>query len=427
MRDDQSLFAYEEALAGQILVSPSLIDQDGFEPLLFHDLGLRAIIEAVATVRNSGRKPDDLLLLDALQKQGREDLVPRLAGLQHRSPANSGFYIEKLQERQQAGDLRHALAKAIEDLDQHDVKAPRVADQLFQDVTAAMRNTTESADSSLIAALPRWGDELNARIMQRKSKTLVEIGTGIRSVDVVTGATHPGEIYIIAARPGCGKTALALQSAKYCSLNLGLRAAYFSLEMLQSELIDRLIANERVAVLRDIRDGRLDEEAIIPVLDAMDRVRGAPLAIYDGRHDLSLLRSRIRREKALNGLSVAFIDYLGLVDLDAKSKSPRWEKIGDLSRALKLLTQELKIAIVLCVQLGRGADGAAPTLADLRDSGSLEQDADTVLLLHRPDEKEQPQTMGPGMCRIVANVAKNRHGITGRVHLTFDGDHVRFY
>jgi len=414
---------YEEALAGQILANPNLVDQDGVDPILFHDSCLREIVAAVVEVRNSGRKVDELLLIDVLRRHGKEDLAPRLASLQRRSPANADFYIDKLQERRRAASLGDALAKAKEDLEQHNVGASQVADQLFQDITAAMRLCSESADQSLMAALPRWGDELNSRIMRRESNTLVEIGTGIRSIDAITGPTHPGEVYIIAARPGCGKTALALQAAKHCSLNLGLRAAYFSLEMLQPELIDRLIAQEKVATLRDIRDGRLNDETLMSVLDTMDRIRKAPLSIYDGCHTLSLLRSRIRREKSVNGLSVVFVDYLGLIDLDSTSKAPRWEKIGDISRAIKLLTQDLKIAIVLCVQLGRGADGSTPTLGDLRDSGALEQDADVVLLLHRSDN--QPQE-NDGFFKVIANVAKNRHGRTGRIGLSFDGEHVKF-
>lgn len=304
--------------------------------------------------------------------------------------------------------------------------ASQVTDQLFQNVTAAMQLCAESVDQSLAAVLPQWADELNTRIMQRSSRTLVEIGMGIRAIDVLSGPIHPGEVFIIAARPGCGKTAMALQAAKHCSLDLKLRTAYFSLEMLQAEMIDRLLAQEKVATLREIREGRLDSDGVRIVMDGMERVRAAPLAIYDGRHDLSLLRSRLRREKAVYGLSVAFIDYLGLLDLGTNNKAPRWEKIGDISRALKLLTQELKIAIVLCVQLGRGADGSEPTLGDLRDSGSLEQDADRVLLLHRPDAKTQEgESDIPD--RVLANLAKNRHGRTGRVNLNFDGEHVRFY
>lgn len=194
--------------------------------------------------------------------------------------------------------------------------------------------------------------------------------------------------------------------------------------MLQPEIIDRLLAQEGCATLRQLREGRLTDEETAPVIDAMEVLRSAPLAIFDGRHDLVFLKERIRREKAIHGLRLVVVDYLGLLDLGQPGKVPRWERVSEASRALKVLALELQIVVLLAVQLNREADGGAPTLGALRDSGALEQDADRVLLLHRTEEKK---TEDKQYSRIFVDLAKNRHGRTGRIELMFDGEHVKFF
>ncbi|GEM_PF-2516889 len=342
-------------------------------------------------------------------------LAVALAGIEPRSAANAQFYAEHLRERLRAHGLILSLSHAKELLDRGEPTAS-VIETLFMGATAAMQAAPEAVDNSASRLIQDYGQALTAKIEARKLRSLIEIGFGVRALDALSGAIHPGEIVIIAARPGTGKTSLALQTAMHCAGTLGLPSAFFSLEMLKNEVLDRLLAQKGVATLRDLRDGRIDIESIY---SAMVELGQSPLSIYDGRHDLGLLRARLRREKALHNLQVAFLDYIGLIDAGSMGKAPRWERIADISRSLKLLALELKIAIFVVAQLNRDADGTEPTLGSLRDSGSLEQDADRVLLLYRPNSSNDDP-------RTIAHLAKNRHGRTGRLDLSFSGKVVRF-
>jgi len=225
---------------------------------------------------------------------------------------------------------------------------------------------------------------------------------------------------VVAARPGAGKTAMGLGTAAHVALDMGGPTAVFSLEMNRQEVLDRLISGRSRFTLGRLRGGNIGTNDYTDLLKAGEPFRAAPLAIYDGPHGLGLLRSRIRRESAVHGLRFAVVDYLGLLDLGAGGSIPRWERVGEASRTLKLLALELGLTILLCVQLNREADGREPSLGQLRDSGAIEQDADRVILLHRRYDDE-------GEIRPVsAIVAKNRHGSTGRAELMFEGAHSLF-
>ncbi|OQB98784.1 MAG: Replicative DNA helicase [Spirochaetes bacterium ADurb.Bin110] len=408
-------YAYETALLGQVLNIPSIIEEHSISAELFEDRNYRTIFEAVQRARNKGLKPDLLTIGEELRTVGREDLAVALAGIEPLSAANAQFYTEQLRERLRSYNLSLSLSYAKELLERGEPTLS-VVENLFTSATAAMQAAPETVDNSASRLIQDYGQALQAKIKARKERSLIEIGFGVRALDAFSGAIHPGEIVIIAARPGTGKTSLALQTAMHCAGTLRLPSAFFSFEMLKNEVLDRLLAQKGAAMLRDIRDGRVDIDSIYT---AMVELGELPLSIYDGRHDLGLLRARLRREKALHNLQVAFLDYIGLIDAGMMGNAPRWERIAEISRSLKLLALELKIAIFIVAQLNRDADGTEPTLGNLRDSGSLEQDADRVLLLYRPNSSGDDS-------RIIAHLAKNRHGRTGRLDLNFSGENVRF-
>jgi len=192
------------------------------------------------------------------------------------------------------------------------------------------------------------------------------------------------------------------------------------MEMRRDEVLDRLVAQSGAANVSALRGGYVADRQLEAVNEEANRLYQAPLSIYDGAQSLASIRSRIRREVAVHGLSIACIDYLGLIDTGSGSKTPRWERIGEVSRNLKLLALELGIVIVEVVQMNREADGIEPTLGVLRDSGAIEQDADRIIMLHTKEQEEK------GPRQVIAIVGKNRHGPTGRVSLMFDGQHVLF-
>ena len=144
------------------------------------------------------------------------------------------------------------------------------------------------------------------------------------------------------------------------------RRPFFSLEMSRQEVFDKLLAGRSRITLGRFRGGKIGERDYHDIFAAAEELRASPLAVYDGPHGLGLLRSRIQRENAVRGLRFAVIDYLGLLDLGAGDGVPRWERIGEASRTLKLLAIELHLTILLCVQLNREADGREPSLGQLR-------------------------------------------------------------
>lgn len=407
---------YERVLLGQILNKPSIIEEHSITAQIFEERDYRTIFDAIQTTRNQGLKPDLLTVSEELRHGGNGDLPALLADIEPVSAANAPFYVEALRERLRAHDLLLSIMQGRELLECGE-PAASVLETLFASATAAMQAAPEALDNSASRLIEGYARSLQAKIEARADHSLVEIGFGIRALDALSGAIHPGEIVIIAARPGTGKTSLALQTAMHCAGTLGLPSAFFSLEMLKNEVLDRLLAQKGVATLRDLRDGRVNFDSIYA---SMLELGGAPLSIFDGRHDLGLLRARLRREKALHNLQVAFLDYIGLIDAGIMGKAPRWERIAEISRSLKLLALELKITIFIVAQLNRDADGVEPTLGSLRDSGSLEQDADRVLLLYRPNSSSNDP-------RTIAHLAKNRHGRTGRLELAFNGENVRFF
>lgn len=409
---------YELALLGQILSKPSIVEEYSITAQFFDNPAHRGIYNAIQETRNKGLKPDLLTISDELEHTGHGDLTSTLAGIEPCSTANAEFYAEVLRERLRADGLKTSLIQARQSLEQGE-SSDSIVETLFSNATTAMQAAPETTDNSIAHLIEDYSVDLQSKIRARREHSLTEIGFGIRTLDALSGAIHPGEVIIIAARPGTGKSALALQTAMYCAESLKLQTAFFSLEMLRNEILDRLVAQKGAASLRDIRDGRVTFNTLYSSLLEIGEL---PFAIYDGRYDLGLLRAQLRREKALHNLKVAFLDYIGLIDAGNMGQAPRWERIADISRNLKLLALELKITIFIVSQLNREADGQEPMLGSLRDSGSLEQDADRVLLLYRPNSGNE----GNENYRTVAHLAKNRHGRVGRIDLTFNGPNCRF-
>lgn len=403
---------YENAILSQILWKPSIVEEFLITSELFDDHDNQAIFDAIQAVRNKGLKPDLITVSDELREKGHDDLVSHFASIEPTSPANCDFYVEQLRERQRKNAVRYSLLVAKDALE-HGESSAEIIDKLFSDATKALQNASEISQGDIVRVVEDYASSLQKKIEARRSGTLVEIKTGIRGLDALAGAIHPGEVCIVAARPSVGKTALATQIAIY-NARRGLPCAYFSLEMTKDEIIDRILVQIGAAPLRELRNGMVDFEQIHESLVELGEM---PLAVFDGRHDLGLLRARLRREKAVHNLQIAIVDYLGLLDIGAAGKVPRWEKIGEISRNLKLLSIELKIVLFLAVQLNRDAEGKEPTLADLRDSGTLEQDADKVILLSRPDDNSETRKL---------HLAKNRHGRTGKIELHFTGEYCRF-
>jgi len=254
---------------------------------------------------------------------------------------------------------------------------------------------------------------------------LTGVPTGFARLDELTNGLHPGQLVIVAARPALGKSTLALDMARAASIKHHMPTIFFSLEMGRSEIAMRLMAAEATISMQDMRKGRLGGDDWTKIAATRGRINDAPLYIDDSPNmSLVEIRAKCRRLKQKVGLKLIVIDYLQLMTSGKRVES-RQQEISEFSRALKLLAKELGVPVIALSQLNRGPEQRAdkrPALSDLRESGSIEQDADMVILLHRESayDRDQPN---PDADFILA---KHRNGPTDTVTVAFHGRYSRF-
>ncbi len=267
-------------------------------------------------------------------------------------------------------------------------------------------------------------DEMEA-ISSRGGK-LAGVPTGFAELDELTNGLHPGQMIIVAARPGAGKSTLALDLARSASIKNGLASVIFCLEMSQIEITMRLLSAEASIPLSHIRGGRMSDDDWSRVATKMGQVSEAPMFIDDSPNlTMMEIRAKARRLKQRHDLKLVVIDYIQLMTSGKKVESRQLE-VSEFSRQLKLLAKELEVPVVALSQLNRGPEQRTdkkPMLSDLRESGSLEQDADMVVLLYRPDlyDKESDRAGEADF-----DVAKHRNGPTKSITVAFQGHYSRF-
>jgi replicative DNA helicase len=255
---------------------------------------------------------------------------------------------------------------------------------------------------------------------------LTGVPTGFSDLDVLTNGLHPGQMVVIAARPGMGKSTLALDFARAAAIRNSMTTVLFSLEMARNEITMRLLSAEARVPLQTMRTGQMNDDDWARLARRMSEVADAPLYIDDSPNmSMMEIRAKCRRLKQRHDLKFVIVDYLQLMS-SPKRVENRQQEVSDLSRSLKLLAKELEVPVVALSQLNRGPEQRTdkkPMLSDLRESGSIEQDSDVVILLHREDvyERESPRA---GEADLI--VAKHRNGPVATVTVAFQGHYSRF-
>jgi replicative DNA helicase len=241
------------------------------------------------------------------------------------------------------------------------------------------------------------------------------IQTGYYEIDRKIGGLQDGELILIGARASIGKTAIALNMAENIARE-DIPVGFMSLEMSGTLLAERLLCDRASISLGKVKAGMFSESEFSRLNDAGETIYQYPLYIYDySNASLFDLKLKARRMKRAKDIKVLFIDYISLITV--AERKPHWEKVGDISRELKSLARELQIPVVALTQVNRDAEGREPSLADIRYSGSLEQDADVVIFIHRDRDSSEAKI----------RVAKNRQGPCGGMKLYFDAGKMRFY
>ncbi len=275
-------------------------------------------------------------------------------------------------------------------------------------------------------------------LMERVQHGNIEgVKSGFSRLDDMTGGFRPGEYIVIGARPSVGKTAFAISMAIDIAIHRKISTGFFSAEMTSMAIMERILSAEANVDSKRIRNALLRAQDTNAIIDAASRIYEGKLLIQDTPNiKLFDLRSQARRMKREKGIEILFIDYLSLLNPESGPNVPRHEQVAEISRSLKALARELRIPIVALSQVSRDAEGKEPNLANIRESGSVEQDADVVVFLHRDRLSDSDERNGEGEQPIMMNgfpvqetkviLAKQRNGETGVITMGFQKQLVRF-
>jgi replicative DNA helicase len=427
--------------AEQAALGALLLDEDAITVVIqylraddFYSNANRRVYEAVLNLFNQGRKADIITVTEALRQAGTLDTsggAAYVASLTNVVPssANVDYYAQIVKDCSTRRALlrisAEATAQSFDESRESRVILEETQQRLFDlsdnRQTLTFKNTQE--------IIPKAIDRIQTLFNNKDAYT--GIPSGLEKLDDMTSGFQNSELIIIGARPSMGKTALALTMAANMSIHNKKRKipiAFFSLEMSDIALVMRLVSSEARIESTKIRAGLLKSSDFDLIYKAADRIYNAPFYIGETPNmKLMDLRAQARRARIQYKVEIIFIDYIGLISSD-NNLIPRYEQVAQVSRSLKSLARELDIPIVALSQVRRDAEGKRPNLSDIRESGSIEQDADLVMFLNTAedtDKKFAKELPSDGML-MELNVAKQRNGPTGPVKLVFLKKYTRF-
>jgi replicative DNA helicase len=394
----------------------------------------RQIFEAIGSLAGNGRPCDAVTVSEQLQRTGLLEEVGGLAYLgtlvrDTPTAANVRAYGAIVRERALLRKLIRAgtdIASSV--FSDEGLTASELVDRAEQRVFEIAEEGTGSRDGaqSAKALLPALIDQIDS--WHSNPDSLRGLATGFHDFDKVTGGLRPGDLVIVAGRPSMGKTTLAINMAENAALDRKTQASVvvFSMEMPSDQLLTRMLSSVGNVPLNAIRSGRIADEDWVRLTSATGQLSQARIFI-DETPALTPtdLRARARRLKREHGLHLIVVDYLQLMHVPG-TKENRATEIAEISRGLKALAKELACPVIALSQLNRGVEQREhkrPVMSDLRESGSLEQDADMILLIYR-EEVYDKNTTKKGVAEI--DLAKHRNGATANFQLTFQGEFSRF-
>jgi len=414
------LLDQDAALLGTELVTDDMFYREGHRRLFRAMVGLverRSVIDPVTLRDELGRRGE----LDAVGGQeylaDLVDAVPTTANLEYHArivkdkailrrliEASTGIITEAYDGRSTASDL----------LDKAESRIFQISQERGSEGFSRLKEML-------------WPTMERIEALQRSGKSITGVPSGFLDLDRMTSGFQASELVIVAARPSMGKTAFCLNVATHAAVE-GQGVAIFSLEMSRDQLVQRMLTAEARVDSQRVRQGGLRDTDFTNLARAAGVLQGCPVWI-DDTPSLSLLemRSKARRLKAENDIKLVVVDYLQLMRSPEYAEN-RVQEISDISRSLKALARELEVPVVALSQLSRASEQRGgerrPILSDLRDSGAIEQDADLVIFIHRPEYYDREDESKKGLADIM--LAKNRNGPTGDVQLRFSREYTRF-
>ncbi|HNX40932.1 MAG: Replicative DNA helicase [Candidatus Aminicenantes bacterium ADurb.Bin508] len=421
----------EKALLGAFLKNNDLylLNASTLEDGIFSHLPHQTIYEAMKPLFEKNHRCDLVSLIDALQDEGRIDNAGGVAYVSSLTDGvpyleNVDHFLHILKEKH----LKRRLFTLANDLMGQINQESTPSEALIGDALMELSNLAQDGVRRGFVKL----SEVNERFLDELEQRLRGVSSGLplgyEDIDKRTGGLHKQNLIIIAGRPGMGKTALALNFA-YRVAKEGKKVGFFSLEMSNEELYKRLICIDKNFPAQKIRDAQLSGEEKEEVLEAGSSLSNFPIFLDDsGGLSIMDVYSRARRLKETYGCDLLIIDYIQLLKASVRSSDNRTTEVSMISRGLKEMAKEFDIPVIALSQLSRAVEqrqgSNKPKLSDLRESGSIEQDADMVLFVYRPEVYFPDKEQWKGLAEII--FAKHRNGAVGSELLTFIGPSMKF-
>ena len=423
----------ERSVLGAMLLENEALDAmiEQLHPEDFYLAAHNAIFTAMRDMRLGGNAVDLVTLGNALERSGKLEAaggIVYLTELMNFVPtaANVSYYASIVEEH----SMQRSLIRLGNDMIRDGMNDQKPVDDSLNEAERRIYDITmRKSEDSLASAKEVVPQTVNVigDLISRRGK-LTGVATGFRQLDRLTNGLQKSDLIILAARPAMGKSAFAMNIGQYAAIYDHRSVAVFSLEMSKEQLMMRILCTEGDVDSQKIKDGTLDAQETQRLLDAGAKMQATKFFIDDTAGATGAgIRSKCRRLKAQQGLDLVIIDYMQLIQgtgMGQRRSDNRVQEVSDMTRALKLLARELEVPVVLLAQLNRGPETRQdhrPMISDLRESGSIEQDADMVILLYRPIVYDPNAGK-----EAEAIVAKNRHGPIETINLYFEGMYTRF-
>ena len=421
----------EQSILGSILLDKDAIItvSETIRPSDFYKEAHKIIYECMLKLSNKNEPIDLITLTEELKKQGHLDDVGGISYITSLSTivpttSNVKYYADIVKEKSVLRQLIKASNDIINLGYENSVKVEEVLERAEKRIFDISQEKASDDFKSINEVLVDAYDMIEKLYTNKSDVT--GITTGFKDLNKKINGLQRTDLILIAARPAMGKTAFSLNLVQNAALKGDASVAVFSLEMSKDQLVQRMLAAQSHVELKKIKTGTLDENDWPRIIDAMAVLSNANIHIDDTPGiKISELRSKCRKLKIEKGLDLILIDYLQLMEGEGNNES-RQQEIAKISRSLKIIAKELNCPVVALSQLSRAPEQRAdhrPMLSDLRESGSIEQDADIVMFLYR-DEYYHPDSESKNIGEVL--IAKNRHGETGSVELVWLGEVQKF-
>ena len=428
----------EQAVLGAILIDPKCLSEVAvtMSADYFYLPQHKEIYSAISSMYELSQNIDLVSLIEKLKRNGVYDEAGGKAYLAQLvqtipSAANVLTHVEIIKERYYARSLMNAAQNIIKNVNEGAKDSATLIDNAEQSIydirqgrdVSGLTHIKSVIENETYDRLPKMADPITR-------KDYIGIPTGIGTLDRIIGGLYKSDLIILGARPGMGKTAFALNIARNVAVNSGKTVCFFSLEMSRDQLAQRMLSSEAGIPSEKLRNGELEDDEWTRLAQAGDNLSKTNI-YFDETSSITVpkMKAKLRR---MPKVDLVVVDYLGLMKSE-RNIDNRVQEVSEITRNLKIMAKDLGIPVIACAQLSRGTEGKGkshkPALSDLRDSGSIEQDADIVLFLYRDtyydnEKADDEDRADPNKSECI--IAKNRHGGLGSVDLFFDGQYTRF-